>query len=101
MVYEIHWVGWNTSIKDGTQHDKVWGWLKMRDGRLYAFWGRRGKTLRFKQHHDQFALEKLQGQKNKKGYDYVSADQYNKLVKDFIDDVEIYCTTAILADTVM
>ena len=100
-VYEIRWVGWDNSFKKGTQHDKVWGWLKMRDGRCYCFWGRRGATLRFKLHTNLPALQKLQNQKGKKGYTFVPASDYDRLVKDFIDDVEFYCMTAILGDTVM
>jgi len=100
-AYEIRWVGWNNSRKEGTQHDKVWGWLEMRDGRLYNFWGRRGKSLRFKLHTNRYALEKLQDTKNRKGYTFVASSDYNRLVKDFIDEVEFYCMTAILGDTVM
>ena len=99
--YEIRWVGWDNSWEDGTQHDKVWGWLRMKDGRLYCFWGRRGKTLRFKEHRDAVALHTLQSQKAKKGYEFVAPTDYNKLVQDFIEEVELYCMSAILADTVM
>lgn len=99
--YEIEWVGWDNSWDGGTQHDKVWGWLSMKDGRFYCFFGRRGKTLRFKEHGDLYAVEKLQRQKDKKGYKFVDPANYDKLVQDFIEEVELYCMSAILADTVM
>jgi len=100
-VYEIKWVGWDNSFKKGTQHDKVWGWLEMRDGRCFNFWGRRGKSLRFKIHSNRWDLEKLQDGKNRKGYDYIDPKDYDRLVKDFIDEIEFYCMTAILGDTVV
>jgi len=99
--YEIKWVGWDNSWEKGTQHDKVWGWLQMRDGRCYCFFGRRGKTLRFKEHENVYALHDLQGKKSRKGYNFVDPANYDDLVKDFIDEVEFYCMTAILGDTVM
>ena len=58
--YIIHWVGWDNSFTKGTQHDKVWGWLEMRDGRIYNFWGARGKTLRFKSHHSKSSVISVQ-----------------------------------------
>ena len=94
--YKVEWLGWNN---EGNS-DKVWGWLEMKDGRKYCFWGRRGKTLKFKQHHSYYELEKLERQKEKKGYNFVRSENYNQLVKDFLDTVEIHCMTAILSDTV-
>lgn len=96
--YTLTWVGWNN---EGT-HDKVWGHLEMADGRLFAFWGRRGKALRFKQHDDIYDLGVLERSKSsKKGYTYVDPADYNELVEDFISDVEIWCMSAILSDQVM
>ena len=48
--YTMQWVGWDNTMKKGVDHDKVWGWFTMKDGREFCFWGRRGKQLRFKQH---------------------------------------------------
>jgi hypothetical protein len=96
--YQIMWVGWNSQ----GNHDKIWGWLKMADGRIYAFWGRRGKKLRFKQHDREWDVRlKVDEKRFKKGYDMVLPSRYDELVKDFLDEVEIWCTTAILADEVM
>lgn len=99
-AYEIRWVGWDNSFEDGTQHDKVWGWLEMKDGRLLCFWGARGKTLRFKSHTSHYALVNLQRKKESR-YKFVDPIDYNRLVQDFITEVESYCMMAILGDTVM
>ena len=100
-AYEIRWVGWNNSFENGTQHDKVWGWLEMSDGRLYCFWGARGKTLRFKLHYRLGQLLTLQRNKESRGYNFVDPMDYDRLVQDFITDVESYCMMAILGETVM
>ena len=95
--YKIKWVGWNN---EGNS-DKVWGWLEMNDGRKYCFWGRRGKTLQFKHHPHLDRLRNLEIQKEqRKGYKFVRPEDYDQLVKDFLDSVEVYCMTAILSDTV-
>ncbi len=95
--YEVKWLGWNNKGNS----DKVWGWLEMNDGRRYCFWGRRGKTLSFKIHHSLHELQKTQRQKERKrGYNLVRPENYDRLVKDFLDSVEIHCMTAILSDKV-
>ena len=94
--YEIQWLGWNNQ---GTS-DKIWGWLEMDDGRKYCFWGRRGKTLQFKQHYHLDQIMIVEAQKGKRGYTFVGPENYNRLVKDFLDQVEIHCMTAILSDKV-
>lgn len=96
--YILHWVGWNNS----ENHDKIWGYLCMNDGRYYCFWGRRGKQLSFKSYNNDRLLveKKAYEKKTKKGYRTVSSSEYNTLVKDFLDEVEIWCTTAILTDRI-
>ena len=95
--YEVKWLGWNN---EGNS-DKVWGWLEMNDGRKYCFWGRRGKTLQFKHHRHLDRLLRLEKQKEtRKGYNFIRPEDYDQLVKDFLDSVEVYCMTAILSDTV-
>lgn len=97
--YTLHWVGWNNS----ENHDKIWGYLSMNDGRYYCFWGRRGKQLSFKfYNNDEMKIkQKAQEKRNKKGYSTVDPINYDTLVKDFLDEVEIWCATAILADRIM
>lgn len=96
-TYEIRWLGWNNR----TGHDKVWGYLSTRTGKVYAFWGRRGKSLRFKEHSSEDAATKLACEKERKGYKFVAAEDYDDLVQDFVQAVELYCMTAILSETVM
>lgn len=99
-TYTMQWVGWNNSFEKGTQHDKVWGWFTMKDGREWCFWGRRGKQLRFKQHPNTESVRKVMRSKEKK-YTFVPAADYDALVKDFLDEVEVWCMTAILEEKVM
>lgn len=101
-TYTMQWVGWDNTYEKGTQtqHDKVWGWFTMKDGREFCFWGRRGKQLAFKQHPTTESAKKVMRQKENKKYNYVPAADYNTLVKDFLDEVELWCCTAILSDTV-
>ena len=101
--YSIEWLGWNNFDTS----DKIWGYLRLADGRYFAFWGRRGKTLKFKNHGKDFnSVSKLQwskanASKPEKKYHHVDAKDYDRLVKDFIVELEINCMTAILSDTVM
>lgn len=96
-TYEIRWLGWNNS----PGHDKVWGYLVTRTNKTYAFWGRRGKSLRFKLHSNEYAASALSREKERKGYKFVKPADYDRLVKDFVQEVELYCMTAILSETVM
>lgn len=97
QLYEVHWLG---HMKEGS-HDKVWGWLRIDDGRIYAFWGRRGKTLRFKEHQTTYSAEQVARQKANKGYVSVSKLTYDTLVPDFKEELEIAFATAQLSDTIM
>ena len=99
--YKIVWIGWNY---EGTS-DKVWGYLQMADGRYFSFWGRRGKTLRFKDFgNDHYSVQKLStakaNAKPEKRYNFVDPVDYNRLVKDFVEELELHCMAAILSDTV-
>jgi predicted DNA-binding WGR domain protein len=79
---EIMFFGW---LKD-EKSDKVWIAAKV-EGKLYAVWGRRGKTLQFKEHFkpDYYwrtsDLEKLIDEKVRKGYKNYT-DHPDKAVKD-------------------
>ncbi len=93
--YQIIWLDWNTEDTS----DKVWGYLEMDDGRYFAFWGRRGKTLQFKD-HGILAPSTLQRSKERKGYKFVNPNDYDRLVQDFLVELELNCMTAILLDSV-
>lgn len=99
--YTMQWVGWNTSFEKGVQHDKVWGWFTMKNGTPWCFWGARGKKLRFKKHTSLASVEKVMRQKENKQYDFVPPADYDNMVKDFLDDVEVWCMSAILEEKVM
>lgn len=99
-TYTMQWVGWDNSFKKSTQHDKVWGWFTMRNGDAWCFWGARGKKLRFKKHPTVESAKKVMRQKEKK-YKFVPPADYDSLVKDFLNDVEVWCMSAILEEKVM
>jgi len=96
--YQIIWLGWDHSGNS----DKIWGYLCMVDGRFFAFWGRRGKTLQFKNHgvDGGISLIRLRTTKEKKGYNFVDPIDYNRLVQDFLEELELNCMTAILSDKI-
>lgn len=98
-TYTMQWVGWDNSFEMSTQHDKVWGWFTMKDGREFCFWGRRGKKLAFKHHPSTESVKKVMRQKEKK-YKFVPPADYDTLVKDFLDEVEVWCMTAIIEEKV-
>lgn len=66
---EILFLGW---FKDD-KSDKIWIAANVED-KIYAVWGRRGKTLQFKEHFplnyywQKSDIEKLIREKSKKGY---------------------------------
>lgn len=66
---EIKFFGWYKDEKS----DKVWIAVRVED-KLYAVWGRRGKTLQFKEHFDpkyywqDSDIDKLIRDKVRKGY---------------------------------
>ena len=64
--YTMQWVGWNNTMEKGVDHDKVWGWFTMKDGREWCLWGRRGKQLRFKHPPSPESVRKVTNTKDKK-----------------------------------
>ena len=72
--------------------DKVWTAFEA-DGRMYAGWGRRGKSLRFKDHgkksiYTHSAVNKLIDKKKDEGYAVTDEFQLFLLFPDFSDVVE-------------
>lgn len=95
--YTICWLGWNNK----GNHDKIWGWLKMNDGRFFAFWGRRGGKLRFQEHLTSYTLlQSCHEKQSKKGYVYIKPTEYDNLVSDFLTEIEIYFMEASLEDKI-
>ena len=96
---EFLFIGWCKQVKKGVTSDKVWAAFKV-GGNYYAAWGARGKSIRFKQHDDRWALEKVQRTKEK---DYSPVDKFElfAVFPTFEDDVAQQLTFAIMADKVV
>ena len=93
---EFLYIGW---VKEGEHHDKVWTAFRVGQD-YYAGWGRRGKTIRFKKHPDQWSLDKVQRQKERT-YKEVDEFQLFAIFPYFKEEVGKYLSFAILADHVM
>lgn len=92
MGYKIHFLGWcNEPAKN---HDKIWGWIQMDSGAHYNFWGRRGATLTFERHPqdwngDNWDLRIRARQKaEKKGYENMPESRYGEVHDDLINYIE-------------
>lgn len=100
--YILEWLGFN----EEPNYDRIWGFLRMKDGRIFTFWGVRGKRLDFKAHRT-FSynstittshIEHLKWQKEQKGYKQIHPNHYELIAPGFKSDLEIWCTTAIISD---
>jgi hypothetical protein len=100
--YKLHYVGWCLDEAEG--HDKIWGFFEMNNapapdpkrpwdkprGSLYNFWGKRGKTLTFQRHYDEWGggseLEARQRSKaRKKNYKEFPEHKLDEIVPNFRD----------------
>lgn len=68
MTTLFKFIGW---VNEGT-HDKVWTAFEY-EGRYFCAWGRRGKSLSFKQFNSSYMLERTIAQKRKK---YKEVDKF-------------------------
>lgn len=89
---EIKFIGWCRNERQN--NDKVWGIALYGRGesdftKSYAtFWGRRGKKLQKKLVDlNSYEAEKLISSKRRKGYLEFSADEVNKIYKNFSKDI--------------
>ena len=98
MEPEFMFMGWCTTLENGTKHDKVWTAFKMGNA-YYAAWGRRGKKLPFKKHDSRHTLEKVMRDK-KKDYSEVDAFQLFTIFPFFKDEVEQHLLMAVLSNKV-
>lgn len=96
---EFLYVGWCKEVKKGVHSDKVWTAFKVGD-KYYAGWGARNKTIRFKQHDDQYELMRVKRTKEKK-YNEVDSFQLFTIFPYFEGDVEKYLSFSILTNSVM
>lgn len=97
MDINFQWIGW---MKEG-RHDKVWGHAVI-NGRHYAFWGRRGKALSFKDHGKDwtYSLSKLQTSKERKGYKEIDRFHMFTVFPHFEEDVEKRLSFCVLANKI-
>jgi hypothetical protein len=60
---DFGFLGWNNSAG----HDKIWGFIKTSQG-VFSFWGRRGKSLSFKEYTSVWDAEAVANKKEDSGY---------------------------------
>ena len=90
-----HWIG---HCREGTS-DKVWGMIRLNtDGSYVAFWGRRGKKLQTKIHHNlwSYDAEKLCGKKMDRGYNTINPARLDEVYPGFENDLEATAVWALL-----
>ena len=95
--YEIVWLGFN----EHPNHNRIWGYLKTKDGRFFTFWGVRGKAIDFKLHprHNEYYVKNLKQMRIHKGYKEIDPNHYELIAPGFKNDLEIWCATAILSES--
>lgn len=80
---EFNWIGW----KCEGNSDKVWGtfYPVSSDGRrtYYSFWGRRGKSVSFKQGLSGWEADTKQREKEREGYREMNQAEMLKIWPDF------------------
>ena len=88
---DFHFIGWCIETEpNGTKHDKVWTAFSIGD-RHFAAWGKRDKSLSFKEYGAGYAArreqEKVMRQKKAK---YTEVDAFNMFAvfPNFAEDVE-------------
>lgn len=94
-TYDLVWMGYNPK----PNYNRVWGYLIMKDKRCFVFWGVRGKKLDFKYHRWDFQIASIREKMIRKGFKETTPEEYEKICPNFLEDLEIWCTTAILADS--
>ena len=101
-----HWIG---HCKEGTS-DKVWGLIRLdgadddlqygfRRNNYVAFWGRRGKKLQTKIHHDidSYDADKLCDKKESGGYKTIDLNHLEKVYPEFEEDLQKTTVWALLS----
>jgi len=91
-MYTIQWMGFN----EQPNYNRVWGHIKMKDGRDYVFWGVKDKKIEFKLHDHDNKISYIINQNEKKGYKKIHPAHYEIICPDFIENMEIWFTTHVL-----
>ena len=92
--YTISWLGYN----EKPNYNRIWGWLEMRDGRKFVFFGVKGKKIEFKPQPDIYMINYLINRMEFKGYEKIKVEHYKMIHPNFIEEFETWLTSAILAD---
>ena len=71
----------------------------MKDGRNYVFWGVRDKKIEFKLHTALWRIQSLINANEGKGFRMISPEHYELICPNFKEDLEIWFTASILADS--
>ena len=98
-----YWIG---HCKEGTS-DKVWGLIQLNSdnpahgysrGDYVAFWGRRGKKLQTKIHHNlgNWDADRLSDKKKDKGYNTIDVNRLSDVYPEFEKDLEQTAVWALL-----
>lgn len=91
----VHWAGWNT---EGTS-DKIWGYMQV-GTKFYSFWGRRGKSVSFKELGQGEARETRRS-KMDRGYRTVNVPQeLDKIWPTYKQDITGRFTWCVIANKI-
>lgn len=91
-----HWIG---HCREGNS-DKVWGMIRLTtNGDYVSFWGRRGKKLQTKIHHNlwSYDAEKLCGKKMDRGYNTINTARLDEVYPGFENDLQATTVWALLS----
>lgn len=92
--YSIGWLGYN----EKPNYNRIWGWLEMKDGRKFVFFGIKGKKVEFKPQQDIFVINYLINQMEFKGYEKIKVEHYEEIYPNFVQEFETWLLGAILGD---
>ncbi len=90
--YRIGWLGYN----EKPNYNRIWGWLEMKDGRKFVFFGVKGKKIEFKPHRDIYMINYLISRMEFKGYEKIKVEHYEEIYPNFTRDMETWLLSAIL-----
>lgn len=93
-AYTVEWLGYN----EKPNYNRVWGHIKMKDGRDYVFWGVKDKKMQFKRHNHNYRISFLINQNEKKGYKKIHPEHYELICPDFTENMEIWFMAYVLAE---
>jgi hypothetical protein len=97
---EFLYIGWCNRTKDGVKSDKVWASFRL-NGRYYACWGARGKSVRFKEHDDIWSVRTTQFKKEMEYDEVTDSFILFSMFPTFKEDVAKKLTFDIMANKVM